>query len=62
VPLQTLKQDDAEVETNAAIANVVKSMSATVVALGKNRAYIPPPVGDPSAALFAGLQIKIKTL
>jgi hypothetical protein len=48
-----MKRDDAEVETNAAIANVVKSMSATVVGLIKNKAYIPPPVGDPSAPLFA---------
>jgi hypothetical protein len=48
-----MKRDDAEVETNAAIANVVKSMSATVVAPRKNRARIPVPEGDPSAALFA---------
>jgi hypothetical protein len=48
-----MKRDDAEVETNAAIANVVKSMSATVVGLRKNRAYIPVPEGDPSAALLA---------
>jgi hypothetical protein len=48
-----MKRDDAEVETNAAIANVVKSMSATLVGLRKNRAYIPVPEGDLSAALFA---------
>jgi hypothetical protein len=56
---------DAEVTKNAiksaaenfaqddAIANVVKSMSATLVGLRKNRAYIPVPEGDLSAALFA---------
>jgi hypothetical protein len=48
-----MKRDDAEVETNAAIANVVKSMSATVVGLRKKIAYIPVPEGDPSAALLA---------
>jgi hypothetical protein len=47
-----MKRDDAEVETNAAIANVVKSMSATVVGLGKKIERIPVPEGDPSAALF----------
>jgi hypothetical protein len=56
---------DAEVTKNAiksaaanfaqddAIANVVKSMSATVVGLGKKIERIPVPEGDPSAALFA---------
>jgi hypothetical protein len=56
---------DAEVTKNAiksaaanfaqddAIANVVKSMSATVVGLRKNIERIPVPEGDPSAALFA---------
>jgi hypothetical protein len=56
---------DAEVTKNAiksaaanfaqddAIANVVKSMSATVVGLGKNIERIPVPEGDPFAALFA---------
>jgi hypothetical protein len=48
-----MKRDDAEVETNAAIANVVKSMSATVVGLGKKIERIPVPEGDPFAALFA---------
>jgi hypothetical protein len=48
-----MKRDDAEVETNAAIANAVSSMSATVVGPRKNRAYIPVPEGDPSAALLA---------
>jgi hypothetical protein len=56
---------DAEVTKNAiksaaanfaqddAIANVVKSMSATVVGLGKKIERIPVPEGDPFAALFA---------
>jgi hypothetical protein len=48
-----MKREDAEVETNAAIANVVKSMSATVVGLGKKIERIPVPEGDPFAALFA---------
>jgi hypothetical protein len=48
-----MKREDAEVETNAAIANVVKSMSATVVGLGKKIERIPVPKGDPFAALFA---------
>jgi hypothetical protein len=55
---------DAEVTKNAiksaaanfaqddAIGNAVSSQRVTVVAPRKNRAYIPPPVGDPSAALF----------
>jgi hypothetical protein len=48
-----IKSAAANMNRDDAIANVVKSMSATVVAPRKNRAYIPPPVGDPSAALFA---------
>jgi hypothetical protein len=47
-----IKSAAANMNRDDAIANVVKSMSATVVAPRKNRAYIPPPVGDPSAALF----------
>jgi hypothetical protein len=48
-----MKRDDAEVETNAAIAKTVSSKRVTVVELRKNRARIPVPEGDPSAALFA---------
>jgi hypothetical protein len=48
-----MKRDDAEVETNAAIAKTVSSKRVTVVGLRKNRARIPVPEGDPSAALFA---------
>jgi hypothetical protein len=55
---------DAEVTKNAiksaaanfaqddAIGNAVSSQRVTVVAPRKNRAYIPPPVDDPFAALF----------
>jgi hypothetical protein len=48
-----IKSAAANFARDDAIANVVKSMSATVVGLRKNRAYIPVPEGDPSAALFA---------
>jgi hypothetical protein len=48
-----IKSAAANFAQDDAIANVVKSMSATAVGLRKNKAYIPVPEGDPSAALLA---------
>jgi hypothetical protein len=53
-----IKSAAANMKREDAIANVVKSMSATLVGPRKNRAYIPVPEGDPSAALFASANIK----
>jgi hypothetical protein len=47
-----IKSAAANFAQDDAIANAVSSQRVTVVAPRKNRAYIPPPVGDPSAALF----------
>jgi hypothetical protein len=47
-----IKSAAANFAQDDAIGNAVSSQRVTVVAPRKNRAYIPPPVGDPSAALF----------
>jgi hypothetical protein len=55
VPLRenAIKSAAANFAQDDAIANVVKSMSATVVGLRKKIERIPVPEGDPFAALFA---------
>jgi hypothetical protein len=47
-----IKSAAANFAQDDAIGNAVSSQRVTVVAPRKNRAYIPPPIGDPSAALF----------
>jgi hypothetical protein len=47
-----IKSAAANMNRDDAIGNAVSSQRVTVVAPRKNRAYIPPPVDDPFAALF----------